>query len=473
MFNKFYKKNNLVILILLGGFVRLCFLFWGAKFYYGKENFYLQGDTGWWVDAIVNLIETGTYTSYPGHEYGYFTRTPGYSFFIGIFYLLSGKNPEIMYSFIIGTQTLLDTLAIYFMYAIVNRVFHNHKIAFISSFLYALYPFIIVWNPVVYAESTLIFFILMSFYFFTVDRWRFRYIFCGIAIGIAALIKPQAILFIPLLLVGIMIKYRGEVRYLLLYTVHFSITTVLLYGAWPVRNYLNHHKLIIAQDLRASPNADIDFLAFLQYIYSVKAEFEPQFSQIIHNEKVIFPPNAYLHKEDSLKLERAIYLSQNCGSGFSNWAGYWKEPFTEPHCNGEISRLFRELRKSQIRNNPFNFYIRIPLQNLKKALFKSQLYQADTFAKRIASYLLYYRTLLILFSIIGVFLSFRYGKIDRITLWIIFSYFVMWYLLLCAGTSVQLRDIEIRYFLPADILMLIPASAVFQMLINKTKKSKD
>ena len=141
---------------------------------------------------------------------------------------------------------------------------------------------------------------------------------------------------------------------------------LLAYAPWPLRNYINYNKVILTQDLRGAANWNVDALSFMQYVYSVKSEWEPQFSQIIKNEKVEWPAEAYLNKEDSAKLERVTFLSQNCGSGFSNWRGYWKDAVTVDNCNAEIKSIYDELRQEQIKKNPFNFWVKVPLQNLKK-----------------------------------------------------------------------------------------------------------
>jgi hypothetical protein len=78
------KRNKIFTVVLLGLIVRILFYFFGAALYYGKENFFKGGDTNWWVDNIANLINYGVYTDELNTEYGYFTRLPGYSFFIGI-----------------------------------------------------------------------------------------------------------------------------------------------------------------------------------------------------------------------------------------------------------------------------------------------------------------------------------------------------------------------------------------------------
>jgi hypothetical protein len=84
-------QSNLNLIILLGLTIRVVFYFFGASIYFGTDNFVKGGDSKWWLDNFVNLINHSTYTDELNTEYGYFTRLPVYSFFIGFFYLLSGK----------------------------------------------------------------------------------------------------------------------------------------------------------------------------------------------------------------------------------------------------------------------------------------------------------------------------------------------------------------------------------------------
>jgi hypothetical protein len=46
-------------------------------------------------------------------------------------------------------------------------------------------------------------------------------------------------------------------------------------------------------------------------------------------------------------------------------------------------------------------------------------------------------------------------------------YFMLLYFYLCFGTGDQCRNIEIRYFLPADILLLIPAAFFIEGFLKK------
>ncbi len=467
MLSELRTNKNLQIAMLAGLILRVLFVLVGAKYYFGRENIFVDGDTQVWAACIQNLIETGTYTMNPEHEYGYFGRTPGYSFFIGIFYLLTGKEWNAAYPLIAWTQLILDVIAIYFVYKIGLKLFNgNKKSALIPAFLYATYPFIIVWNPVVYSELLSIFFLILGLYYFIYEEKKFNYFFAGAFVSISVLCRPQVMLIIGVMGIVIILQNRKNISTLFKKLFQFGIAVLIFYGSWPIRNYVNYNKIILTQDLRGWNVADKDWIAFTQYLYSVKAEWQPQFDDLIHNKKVVFPKEAYSNKEDSLKLEKAIYLAQNCGSSFSNWRGYWKEPILGKNCNTEIKQLFDELRAKQITRNPVNFYITLPLKNLTKALFKYKLYDTKTLARKIGSLLFIFRTVLIFLGIIGiVILVIKKEKLPN-EIFIILFYFILLYFSLCFGTGPQFRNIEMRYFLPADILLLISASISLKKMID-------
>jgi len=470
LLNEIKHNKTLMLTLTVGLFLRVLFVLIGAEFYFSRENIFVDGDTQVWVACIQNLVETGTYTMNPGHEYGYFGRTPGYSFFIGIFYLLTGKNWSAAYPIIGWTQVLLDVIAIYFVYRIGLKLFNgNKKSAIIPAFLYATYPFIIVWNPVVYSESLSIFFLILGIYYFIYEEKKYNYFFAGTFVSLSVLCRPQILLMIAVMGIVIIIRNRKDYSTLLKKSIQFGLAILIVYGSWPIRNYLNYGKVELTHDLRGFEVWGTDALAFREYIYSIKAEWEPQFSSILHNETVVFPKEAYLSKEDSLKLERVVYLSKNCGSGFSHWRGYWKEPVTGENCNEEIKKLYDELRLNQTKHNALNYYVILPLQNLQKAIFKVKLYDTKSTGRKIASLLFIYRTLLIIMGVIGIFLLLKEYEEYRHVAWIILSYFLILYLLICAGTGPDFRNVEMRYFLPADVLLLITASLSLKKILEKTK----
>lgn len=464
MIKQLRLEKGILIIACTGLALRILFILIGAHVYFDRSNIFVSGDTAAWATCFQNLYKFGTYTVSQSNEFGYFGRMPGYSFFMGIIYLLSGHDWETVYPIVGWLQTLLDFFGIILIYKIGERLFVDKRTATILAILYATYPFIIVWTPVAYSEYLSIFILLAGIYCFLCEEKKHSYAVSGLLIGLAVLFRPQIMVFMPLLIGSILVKERTRAAFKK--TRVFIIFFLLSYSPWPLRNYINHQKLVLTQDIRGFANWNTDVVSFMQYVYSVKGEWEPQFSSIIRNGKVSWPKEAYLTEGDSIKLNRAVFLSQNCGSGFSEWEGYWKEKFSKPNCNSEIKKLFDEMRLEQMENNSFHFWVTIPFKNLKKAIFKTTLYSQSTTARKVASLLFFYRTFLIILGLAGCYFLYRSEHRNKGWAIVILINFLLVYISICAGTSVQLRNIEIRYFLQADILLLIPAAYVIPKLFD-------
>jgi hypothetical protein len=471
-----YLNHRSISKIVLGGlFLRLFFTLVIAPYYFSRANINLDNDTTAWMTGLYNLIYNGEFSVMLNNEMAAYCRMPGYSLFmapsfgiVSLYYYLQGVGFEnysekwyIVLKLTAYIQIILDTLSIYFVYYITNQIFKQHKIAITAALLYAIYPFVIVWNPVCYSEIPSLFFALLSLFLVVKSNKKYIHAIAGASLGFAVLNRPQFALLAPLMIFFYYQIYKNTFKSNFAKVFMFYVCFTITYGAWPIRNYIRFNKLIITQDLRGFDNWNDDVIAFMQYIYSVKAEWQPQFTDILKNKTVTFPKESYYLKEDSLKLERAVYLAKNCGRGFSEWAGYWKATIpiydTANDCSKEVALLFDELRLNQIKNNPFNFYIKVPLQNVNKAIFKSNLTNTQSFARKLGAYLFYYRTLMILLGLIGVFLIFKQKEFRAFALFTGF-FFMLLYVYLCFGTSPQCRNIEMRYFLQADVLLLIPAA---------------
>ncbi len=472
----FYQNHRSISkIVLLGLFLRLFFTLVIAHYYFNRPNIHLDNDTTAWMTGLYNLIYNGEFTLMLNNELAAYCRMPGYSLFmapafgiVSFFYYLQGIELEnysdkwyIVLKITAYLQIVLDTISIYLIYYIANKIFKQHKIAIVAALVYATYPFVIVWNPVCYSEIPSLFFALLALALSLKSDKKYILALAGASLGFAVLNRPQFALLAPLMIFFFYQKYHTGFKNKMANMFVFFMFFGLIYGAWPLRNYIRFNKIIITQDLRGFDNWNDDVIAFMQYIYSVKSEWQPQFSSILQNKEVVFPEESYLIKEDSLKLERAVYLAKNCGRGFSEWAGYWKATIpiydTVNDCSKEVAVLFNELRHSQIKHQPFNFYVKVPMQNLKKALFKTDLSDNASVARKLGAYLLYYRSLLILIGIIGCYLIFKQKEFRPFAVFV-GLFFVLLYVYLCFGTSPQCRNIEMRYFLQADVLMLIPAA---------------
>jgi len=467
--NSIFIHRWLLLILFLAFVIRVLFVLWGAAYYFDRANVFVDGDTAAWRIGFENFIESGTYTNNAANERGYFGRLPGYAFFMGAFYFLAGMNWALAYPLIGWFQVILDVFSVLLVFNIASSFF-NKKVGYIAGILYATYPFIIVWNPVVYSESLSVFVMLLSLWFIVKknNSWK-NIMISGLLLGFGILLRPQVlILGLPLL---VLMFIKAETLKVALKMVFFlGLGVSITYLHWPIRNYLKTGEVVLTQDIRGlGHNWDVDVTAFLQYIYSVKAEWNPQFSTIIQNKETVWPGNAYTSTEDSLLLEKAVFLSKTCGYGFSRWKGNWKEPVSkEESCSNEIAEIFNYLRVKQIQAHPWNFYVVIPLKNLKKAIFKTDLYYtpATSFASHLSKFLFAYRTLLIL---LGLFASIALVWQKNYSGLFFILYFLLLYLILAAGTSPQMRNIEIRYFLHADILLLIPAAWGLYLILSHFK----
>jgi hypothetical protein len=456
-----YKKQ-LILIILFGLFLRVLFTLFGAELYFGDSDFYYQEDTYSYTQAAKDIVNHGSYkTSLDAENYST-GRTPTYSIFIALVYLISGKNMDIAMQLIIWIQVLLDAVCILLLYSISHNIFKSQRLGLVAAGLYAIYPFIIFRTPIIASESLGIILLIASLYFFVKDK-KHNYLISGILIGAAILCKIQIAAIIPFMFLYLIITKFQNLKKQWVYPVLFLIGFSIVYIPWPIRNYFTTGELILTLRLSGEyESIGSDVVAFKQYINTVQPGLEPQFTQLIEGKHVDWPKKCYLSYEDSVKLRQVEYLSQNCGSGFSKYINYWnKDNYRMPDslsCNKEISDIFSELREKQISKYPIDYKLWVPLGNLKTALLKTSLhYSSNTLIRVIAVSLFVLRTVLLLLGLIGLFFMIR----RRIFFWsVITGLFVLLYYYVCFVT----RNIEMRYLLPADILMLIPAAFLITML---------
>ncbi|MEP7263004.1 MAG: glycosyltransferase family 39 protein [Bacteroidota bacterium] len=443
--------RSLLFILLLAIINRIIFYLYGASIYFGIENFSVQGDTLTWVDSILNLIHHHGYSSDLSNENAWFYRPPGYSFFIGIVYLIAGNDLPLTLKIIPWIQIILDVISVYFIYNIAESLFSSIKTAHLAALLYCCYPFVIVWTSVIYAESLSIFLLLGSLFF--LFKKSKNLIVSGILAGLAVLTRLQIMFIIPVILLAFFFSDR---KLFLKPMLTFFISFSLIYGMWPLRNLLMHNRLVFSQDLNIGKNWSKDYLSFMDYIFSVQTDHKPQFDQIVYDKTVTWPAASYLQEGDSALLEETVSLCRKCGRGFGYFINYRNSKRElvndSDNCDEQIAANFNKLTAEQKSKNKLNYYIIVPLKNLQKCLFKSAVYgDKSATVKTAASLLFLFRTLLILAGLYGLILLWK-QHISRIAVSIISGFFIFWYFYLCF----IYRNIEIRYLLPADVLLLLP-----------------
>jgi len=462
-------NKRLILIILFGLLFRIFFTLYGAELYYGKSNFALFGGDSWaWIKAMQNLIHHGIYSIDLKFENGKFYRPPGYSFFMIPFYFLSGFSIEKMTYLVMIAQIILDTLAIYLFFKISTQLGLAVNAALLAALAYAIYPFSVVWTPILYAESSSVFFLLLGLYYFTKkEKSNLNFFIAGAAIGCSILLRLQCVFVIAPLFIYFLYNYKFNYKNSFnKELISFGIGILLTYGLWPIRN-LEQGNLILTQEMENEEHFSKDYVAFMYYIWSIQTDHQPEYDQLMNSQTVVWPKAAYLAPSDSSTLAEISKLCSTCGRGFSYFqasAGIKKKPIKELNeCSISIANTFDRLRQEQIRNNSFHYFVTVPFSNLKKAIFKSALYGNNSFIKKLISSSLFgVRTLLILSGLFSLFYCLNKGIINQASVWFIFSYFLIVYLYL----SFVYRNIEIRYFLHVDIILLIPTAALINHLFS-------
>ena len=189
----------IILIVVAGILLRIIFYQFFAWYYFGVENFECNGDSKEYILAIRNLIHYGEYTIDFGDERGYFARSPGYPFFIGFIYLLSGLNLELTKELLPWIQILLDGLNIFLCYRILDSL-QQRKSAIILAVLYACYPFVILWNPIIQSEILTVTFMLLSICVLVRAKSKGQFFLIGILCSLATLTRMQLLL-LPITLI--------------------------------------------------------------------------------------------------------------------------------------------------------------------------------------------------------------------------------------------------------------------------------
>jgi hypothetical protein len=455
-----FLKPEVLYLLTASIAIRLSFFFFGAELYYGSSTFYIGGDTQSFLLPIKNLIEHGTYSGNLNHPNAVFGRLPGYSFFLAPFYMLFQESLG-FYMAICITQIIMDSFSTCLIYTLVSVQFTNRKLALLTAGLYACYPFSIVWTPIVYAETAGLFLLLLTTYITFKNDFKYP-LLTGMLIAVGFFVRPQLLFLLPAFGAAAVVMHRKKaVQPLFLLFLGF----LLVYSPWPIRNYVNHDKVVLMRDITSMRNWQNDVLYFHKYINSLQAGWEPQMTQLISNAPLVFPESAYLSSVDSLQLEKAVRLSRTCSDGFASFMGKAK---VKNDCTDETAALWKNLLDRQIEERPLNYFLKVPLLGLKKGIFKLYLVSNWKSVERpllqtlLISSLFLYRTLLLLMGFVGLFLLLK-RRLSMGLNTMILTYFLSWYGWLCFVT----RYLEIRYLLPADVLLLLPAAYLLHELLRR------
>jgi hypothetical protein len=450
------EKKWLLSIVLLGLLLRVFFLLKGASIYYGVGQEHMNGDSFSFVHSFLNLWKSGNYTLEPLIPDASFGRLPGYPFFYGLHYILFG--PKLVLPAIAVSQLLLDTAVIALLHNMLRRWTGQAGPARLVALLYATYPFAIIWVTIVGTETLNTFCTVAWLSVLTRPiNSRWHYFTIGLLAALTLLVRVYMGVLLPISLLFVWFwplpGRRPQWQRVALVAAGFLV----LYVGWPIRNYVNQHRLVLLKPASAGyPNQREDMQAYLDWLHCWTNDNTTWLEQMIQNKSYRYPKEIFGSVAEERRAYALTELAARCGSSFHlrrlDTHDYrLVVPSRFANCNPQIAAGFDSLRLSYIRRQPLKYGIAVPLMNFQKAFFKSATVHQDASGTKslIQKILFGYRTLLLLLGLMGLLFGWR-----RSFFWPVTACFGSLYLYLSFG----FRSLEMRYLLQADILLLLPAA---------------
>lgn len=228
MNNSCYKYLLLVIIISL--------LFHITAFLLSGEKKPLLGDGLQYHSMAVSIIKD---FSIPTFGPPVNIRTPGYSLFLALFYLIYSSEivPRIL-------NIALSLLAIYLTYIIALKYLDGKK-AIVVAFIVGLYPSVLFFATMVISEPlSMVLVLLLQVYLIKKlgRETKFTFIITGLMIGYLALVRPNLLFFLPVF--GIYLLFKLGIRKSIVPLVLVIIFASLVITPWIVRNYVKFGGII-------------------------------------------------------------------------------------------------------------------------------------------------------------------------------------------------------------------------------------
>jgi 4-amino-4-deoxy-L-arabinose transferase-like glycosyltransferase len=225
---KTIRNQNLIILFFVAFALRLA-VFWLYRPWdiQVQESFLVTDSMGYHKLALCIVNDF----SYCGETF----RTPGWPFFIAIFYAIFGIKPWIVFL----AQIFVDLVTIYYVVKVGEVVF-SRRVGMIAAAFFAIDPSAIIQTQSLYSDPLFVSFLWASLYFYLRglklgDGWSL--LIAGVLLGLTTLVRPTGEYYaIILLLFALLWSFKNraiKLRYILAYGLAFAITI----SPWLYRNY--------------------------------------------------------------------------------------------------------------------------------------------------------------------------------------------------------------------------------------------
>ncbi len=446
------KINKYIVTILFFGLIfRLLFSFWLSKFYFGELKFH-DSDTWSFLNSFRNLIDYGIYSFDLENRDAYIYRGPVYSFFLGFHYIIFGE--ENVFKYVAFTQCILDTSSGYLIYRIIKEIKLPDIYGYIGAVIYLINPIFISYAPIAYAETISTTIALLIFLCTIKANNKISYLILGGLCAVGVMTRQHLGMLLPA--ACLMIAFKEE-QYLSLklknigfIIIGFTITV----SPWFIRNAVNiGTPTILMGKTTGYPEYQEDFIAVDKFYNLYFVDVTPIMRSIsITGDDGLANKKIFGNLID--EISKANMLAYECGPSFIIRRIHilGREDLTNSttqECKKEIVDTFTSLRKKAINENGLDFYLKVPLMNIKKSILKSELTKPiENKAKEFAINMIFlYRSTFIITGLISIIFLHKNQYIYMIT----FPIGMILY------TSTVMRHVEIRYHAQAEAFLIVYA----------------
>ena len=451
-------KKIYIAIFLTALVLRLAYCFYLQKFMWGGEFRYTTADTFSYLDSFMNLIHYGRYCFDLEIKDSCFYRLPTYPFFLGINHLIFGKFAWASVSLF---QSMIDAVSCCLAFAIARGLNFDLVSQRVVALLFIFYPFTIVWTSVQVPEVIGVFFVLLAVYFIVVEQRQVLSVLgSGAALVLAVWSKQYTLALLPA--VVFLVASRADWKKAITITAAISLSFCVFYSPWPIRNYVNHGEWAFLMGKTTGHRFYLaDFASEMNFVKLFYENPKDQLEIMATNGKLVLPKSDFV-KEHRYEIDQAVRLAFEKGPGSLIRQGKILKINTEFRVDEKnVADAFSILSIKAKNEMVFTEYYRTAFESFQKGFFKTN-YIAKSGSAIIQAILFGYRGILVVLGISAIFVA-----RDRVR-WFILGVLIYWVSTLFVISFIY-RQVEMRYLLMSDMLLIICSGLTIGWLLGKVR----
>lgn len=447
--------------------LRLAFSFYFSQYYYGDIR-YTFGDTESFTQAFLNLINKGVYSFDINSPDAYLYRPPVYPLFWGLHYLLFGAKH--VFKSVAFSQSILDAGSSVLCILLAGRLGCSCKWAVFAGMLYAINPIFLVHVPISGTETLAIFLTLLSIYLALYPEKTSNLFWSALLLALATMTRQYLGIILPLCILyfcyrglqskplGIAVFAKKSLVYLLSFCLFIS--------PWFLRNTIELQRPTILMGPTTGYRAyQADYIAFRDFYSLYYVNITPIYTSIaIRGSDGLADENTFGDLAEA--VSQAARLAHHCGPSFLAWRSLKGHGSTQseliPPCQGEVVAAYTSLKNRALDRGGLALLLKAPTANVLKSLFKQELvHDQSSPTKAFMVRLIFgFRSAYILLALLSGVLLWKRPEVV----------FLLYPLAMIILISFGLRQVEIRYLVQAEALMIPYATLAMDRLSGLVRR---